>query len=56
MDEGKAWDNFVASGSVKDYLIYREAKACTSQEFLVKGTEAENESQNRGSDLDGANN
>ncbi len=55
MDEGKAWDNFIASGSIKDYLIYREAKACAPQGALDKNTEAENEVQNRRSNTDGAN-
>lgn len=56
MDEGKAWDNFIASGSIRDYLIYREAKACAPQQFFDKNTEAENEAQNGRSDTDGANN
>ncbi len=56
MDEGKAWDNFIASGSIRDYLIYREAKACAPQGFFDKTTEAENEVQSRRSDTEGTDN
>lgn len=56
MDEGTAWRNFAATGSVADYLIYREAKACAPQEFFDKHTEVPDEVQNRRSDTDGTDN
>ncbi len=56
MDEERAWDNFIASGSIRDYLIYKEAKACTAQSAFAKKTEDADEIQNRRSYTDGTNN
>lgn len=47
MDEERAWENFIASGSIRDYLIYKEAKASTAQEALNEKTEDIHEVQNR---------
>lgn len=56
MDEDKAWENFIASGSIRDYLIYKEAKACAAQSSLLSNTEDNHEFQNRWSDTYAADN
>ncbi len=56
MDEERAWDNFIASGSIRDYLIYKEVKACTGQNLHAGKTEDADEVQNRWSYTDRTNN
>ena len=43
MDEDTAWEAFVSSGRVQDYLLYRQAKNCIEQRYFGKGTEDGNE-------------
>ncbi len=50
MDEDAAWQNFMSSGSVQDYLLYRQAKNCIRQKYFPYEPEEENEVQHRGSD------
>lgn len=49
MDEHTAWINFVSTGSVKDYLTYREIKLGYPQGYYTEDTY---ENQYRRTDTD----
>lgn len=52
MDEEKAWQSFASSGSVRDYLLYRQAKNKIMEEYFADEPEVKNEVQYRGADTD----
>lgn len=52
MNELDAWSNFIATGSVLDYLEYTSLKK--AREELNGGREAQDENQHEGSDFKGA--
>lgn len=56
MDAEKAWNQFRTTGSVADYLLYRNAKNCTAKELSGPHMEETDEVQNRWSDITGTNN
>lgn len=55
MSEQQAWETFAASGSIRDYLLYREAKNCALQ-GAENDREEKNEDQYRRFDTDRTDN
>lgn len=53
MDEDAAWRCFASSGSVQDYLLYRQAKDCIREKYFGSdGSEEKDEIQHRGADIE----
>lgn len=51
MDEDAAWRSFAESGSVQDYLLYRQAKDCIRERYFGEnGSEEKDEIQHGGTD------
>ncbi len=56
MDEDMAWNRFLSTGKIEDYLIYKDAKAQAAQNLSEKTTEEKYEPGNGWSDTKGAAN
>ena len=51
MDENRAWEIFVSTGRIEDYLNYREAKKLASG-ICCSDAEEVNDNSDRGSNTD----
>lgn len=53
MDEKTAWENFVSTGSVRDYLNYCQAKVISQSQCQQTTSEDSYELQYRGTNIKG---